>query len=104
MVVCSNRDEAIRAVEQIALQRIFGAAGNRLVIEERLDGQEASVLAITDGSTIVTLQPAQDHKAAYDGDIGPNTGGMGAIALRPWSTTLNSPGSKSTSWCRPFTP
>ena len=83
MVVCSNRDEAIRAVEQIALQKIFGAAGNRLVIEERLDGQEASVLAITDGSTIVTLQPAQDHKAAYDGDIGPNTGGMGAYCPAP---------------------
>ncbi len=83
VVVCSNRDEAIRAVEQIALQRIFGAAGNRLVIEERLDGQEASVLAITDGSTIVTLQPAQDHKAAYDGDIGPNTGGMGTYCPAP---------------------
>ncbi|MGO9111014.1 MAG: phosphoribosylamine--glycine ligase [Thermoguttaceae bacterium] len=83
VVVCSNRDEAIRAVEQIALQRVFGAAGDRLVIEERLDGQEASVLAITDGSTIVTLQPAQDHKAAYDGDVGPNTGGMGAYCPAP---------------------
>ena len=83
VVVCSNRDQAIRAVEQIALQKVFGAAGDRLVIEERLDGQEASVLAITDGSTIVTLQPAQDHKAAYDGDIGPNTGGMGAYCPAP---------------------
>ncbi len=83
VVVCSNRDEAIRAVAQIALQRGFGAAGDRLVIEERLDGQEASVLAITDGSTIVTLQPAQDHKAAYDGDVGPNTGGMGAYCPAP---------------------
>ena len=83
VVVCSNRDEAIRAVEQIALQKVFGAAGDRLVIEERLDGQEASVLAITDGSTIVTLQPAQDHKAAYDGDVGPNTGGMGAYCPAP---------------------
>ena len=83
VVVCSNRDEAIRAVELIALQKIFGAAGDRLVIEERLDGQEASVLAITDGSTIVTLQPAQDHKAAYDGDLGPNTGGMGAYCPAP---------------------
>ncbi|MGA2258781.1 MAG: phosphoribosylamine--glycine ligase [Thermoguttaceae bacterium] len=83
VVVCSNRDQAIRAVEQIALQKVFGDAGNRLVIEERLDGQEASVLAITDGSTIVTLQPAQDHKAAYDGDVGPNTGGMGAYCPAP---------------------
>jgi phosphoribosylamine--glycine ligase len=83
VVVCSNAGEAIRAVQQIAMQKVFGAAGDRLVIEERLDGQEASVLAITDGSTIVTLQPAQDHKAAYDGDVGPNTGGMGAYCPAP---------------------
>jgi phosphoribosylamine---glycine ligase len=83
VVVCSNRDQALNAVERIARQKVFGAAGNQLVIEERLDGQEASVLAITDGSTIVTLQPAQDHKAAYDGDIGPNTGGMGAYCPTP---------------------
>jgi len=83
VVVCSNRDLALRAVEQIAIKKIFGAAGDRIVIEERLDGQEASVLAITDGATIVTLQPAQDHKAAYDGDQGPNTGGMGAYCPAP---------------------
>ena len=83
VVVCSGRDEAIRAVEQIAMQKIFGAAGDRLVLEERLDGEEASVLAITDGSTIVTLQPAQDHKAAFEGDNGPNTGGMGAYCPAP---------------------
>jgi phosphoribosylamine--glycine ligase len=83
VVVCSNRDEAIRAVEQISMQKVFGAAGDRLVLEERLDGEEASVLAITDGSTIVTLQPAQDHKAAFDGDLGPNTGGMGAYCPAP---------------------
>jgi phosphoribosylamine---glycine ligase len=83
VVVCAGRDEAIRAVEQIARQKVFGAAGDRLVIEERLDGQEASVLAITDGQTIVTLQPAQDHKAAFDGDTGPNTGGMGAYCPAP---------------------
>ena len=83
VVVCSGRDEALRAVEQIARQKVFGAAGDRLVIEERLDGQEASVLAITDGQTILTLQPAQDHKAAFDGDTGPNTGGMGAYCPAP---------------------
>ena len=83
VVVCSRREEAIAAVEAIARQKVFGAAGNRLVIEERLDGQEASVLAITDGQTIVTLQPAQDHKPAYDGDVGPNTGGMGAYCPAP---------------------
>lgn len=83
VVVCAGRDEAIAAVEQIGRQKIFGAAGDRLVIEERLDGQEASVLAITDGQTILTLQPAQDHKAAFDGDTGPNTGGMGAYCPAP---------------------
>ncbi len=84
--VCSNRKEALEAVEKIARQKIFGAAGNRLVIEERLDGQEASVMAVTDGRTIVTLPPAQDHKPAYDGDTGPNTGGMGAYCPAPLIT------------------
>jgi phosphoribosylamine--glycine ligase len=83
VIVCPGRDEALEAVERIARRKVFGAAGNRLVIEERLDGQEASVLAITDGRTIVTLQPAQDHKPAHDGDTGPNTGGMGAYCPAP---------------------
>ncbi len=83
VVVCNNRAEAIEAVEQIARQKVFGEAGNRVVIEERLVGQEASVLAITDGRTIVTLPPAQDHKPAGDGDTGPNTGGMGAYCPAP---------------------
>ena len=81
--VCNNKAEAIEAVEQISKYRAFGSAGDSLVLEERLIGQEASVLAITDGKTIVTLQPAQDHKAAYDGDTGPNTGGMGAYSPTP---------------------
>lgn len=80
VIVCDNRQQAIEAVNRIAEGREFGTAGDRLVIEERLHGQEASVLAITDGQTIVTLQPAQDHKAAYDQDQGPNTGGMGAYS------------------------
>jgi phosphoribosylamine--glycine ligase len=83
VIVCPGRQQAIEAVEQIARQKVFGAAGDRLVIEERLDGEEASVLAVTDGQTIVTLQPAQDHKRAYDGDSGPNTGGMGAYCPAP---------------------
>ena len=81
--VCSGRSEAMEAVGRIARDREFGDAGNRIVLEERLDGEEASVLAITDGSTILTLQPAQDHKAAFDGDTGPNTGGMGAYSPAP---------------------
>ncbi len=86
VVVCSGRAEALEAVERIAGQREFGEAGNQLVIEERLDGQEVSVLAITDGQTIVTLPPAQDHKRAHDGDAGPNTGGMGAYSPAPLVT------------------
>ncbi|MDR3109859.1 MAG: phosphoribosylamine--glycine ligase [Planctomycetaceae bacterium] len=80
VIVCDNREEAIAAVRLIAVERSFGDAGNKILIEERLDGPEVSVLAITDGSTIVRLAPAQDHKAAYDGDKGPNTGGMGAYS------------------------
>jgi len=83
VIVCSCRDEALAAVEKIARQKAYGDAGNRILIEERLDGQEASVLAITDGQTLVMLQPAQDHKPAYDGDTGPNTGGMGAYCPAP---------------------
>ncbi len=84
--VCPTRAEAIEAVKRIGRNREFGDAGNQIVIEERLDGQEASVLAITDGRTIVTLPPAQDHKRAYDQDNGPNTGGMGAYCPAPLIT------------------
>jgi phosphoribosylamine--glycine ligase len=83
VIVCANRDEAIDAVEMVAREKAFGTAGDRLVIEERLLGQEASVLALTDGRTILTLSPCQDHKPAGDGDTGPNTGGMGAYCPAP---------------------
>jgi phosphoribosylamine--glycine ligase len=86
VIVCANREEALEAVERIAGSHEFGAAGNQLVIEERLVGQEASVLAITDGHSIVTLPAAQDHKPAHDGDKGPNTGGMGAYSPTPLVT------------------
>lgn len=82
-IVCRRRDEALDAIQRIARLREFGNAGDQLVIEERLDGPEASVLAITDGRTILTLPPAQDHKPAFDGDQGPNTGGMGAYCPTP---------------------
>lgn len=81
--VCTNREEALVAVDRLTTGNEFGFAGSQLVIEERLVGQEASVLAITDGQTIVTLPAAQDHKPAYDGDKGPNTGGMGAYSPTP---------------------
>ncbi|MEX2168830.1 MAG: phosphoribosylamine--glycine ligase [Pirellulales bacterium] len=83
VIVCRNRDQALAAVDRIASRREFGEAGRQFVIEERLHGQEVSVLALTDGRTIVALPPAQDHKPAYDGDQGPNTGGMGAYCPTP---------------------
>ena len=85
--VCHRRSEALEAIDQIVCQRTFGDAGNQVVIEERLDGFEASVLALTDGRTIVTLPAAQDHKRAHDGDNGPNTGGMGAYSPTPLVNT-----------------
>ena len=83
VIVCSRRQQALDAIRRIATDKEFGEAGSQLVIEERLDGQEASVLAITDGRTLMTLPPAQDHKPAGDGDTGPNTGGMGAYCPTP---------------------
>jgi len=83
VIVCDTRSDALEAIDRIASRREFGEAGNELIIEEKLTGQEASVLAITDGETIVTLPAAQDHKPANDGDTGPNTGGMGAYCPTP---------------------
>ena len=83
VIVCDSRTEALEAIDRIAERKEFGAAGNELIIEEKLVGMEASVLAITDGETIITLPAAQDHKPAYDGDLGPNTGGMGAYCPTP---------------------
>ena len=86
VIVCDNREQALEAVDRIATEKAFGPAGNQLVIEERLVGQEASVLAITDSQTILTMPAAQDHKPALDGDRGPNTGGMGAYCPTPLVT------------------
>jgi phosphoribosylamine---glycine ligase len=83
VIVCSTPQDALDAIHRITADKEFGEAGNSLIIEERLMGPEASVLAITDGSTILTLPAAQDHKPAFDGDQGPNTGGMGAYCPTP---------------------
>ena len=81
--VCADEAEAVDAVNQIMKDKIFGASGNRIIIEERLEGQEVSLLAFTDGLTVLPMEAAQDHKAAFDGDTGPNTGGMGAYSPAP---------------------
>ena len=81
--VCKAKYEARAAVREILVDGRFGAAGTRIVIEERLDGEEASILALVDGRTIVPLEPSQDHKPAYDNDEGPNTGGLGAYSPAP---------------------
>ena len=86
VMVCPTRQEALAAIRQTMIAKAFGDAGKRVVIEEALVGQEASILAIVDGSTIVPLEAAQDHKAAYDDDQGPNTGGMGAYSPTPLVT------------------
>lgn len=83
VIVCSTRGEALDAIHRVAGAKEFGQAGDRLIVEERLTGPEASILAITDGSTIIPLPAAQDHKPAFDGDQGPNTGGMGAYSPTP---------------------
>ncbi|MCA9034237.1 MAG: phosphoribosylamine--glycine ligase [Planctomycetaceae bacterium] len=84
--VCRNRSEARAACKSILQDRTFGDAGQSLIIEECLVGQEASILAIVDGDVIIPLDAAQDHKRAYDGDQGPNTGGMGAYCPAPLVT------------------
>ena len=76
--VCDDRAAALEAVAALGSDPQFKTAAKGILIEERLDGVEVSVMAITDGRAIVTLPPLQDHKAAHDGDQGPNTGGMGA--------------------------
>ena len=82
-IVCRSLRDAYEAVDRIMVRREFGQAGDQLVVESRLEGEEASMIAFTDGRTIAVLPSTQDHKAAYDGDKGPNTGGMGAYSPAP---------------------
>ncbi len=83
VVVARSLEESLRLVRQIMEEGLFGEAGKAVVIEEFLEGPELSILAITDGQTIMPLEPAQDHKKAFEGDEGPNTGGMGAVSPVP---------------------
>jgi phosphoribosylamine--glycine ligase len=83
VVVTTDRDEAVAAIEDRLLAGKFGEAGRRVVIEEYLDGDEASLIAFTDGKTVVACEPAQDYKRVLDDDQGPNTGGMGSYSPVP---------------------
>lgn len=86
VVVCASEDEALAAAREMLVDGRFGEAGARLLVEERLEGPELSVMAICDGLDYRLLPPAQDHKRIFDGDRGPNTGGMGAYAPAPIGT------------------
>jgi phosphoribosylamine--glycine ligase len=83
VILCGTVDEAIDALGVIMRDRAFGAAGDEVVIEEFLEGEELSYFALVDGQTALPLVSAQDHKAVHDGDVGPNTGGMGAYSPAP---------------------
>lgn len=86
VVVCDTREQAIDAINRILVRREFDNAGSTIVIEQRLQGPELSVLALVDGRNILILPPCQDHKRLLDGDMGPNTGGMGAFCPSPLAT------------------
>ena len=83
VIICKTVEEAIQSVDEIMVKRIFGEAGKRVVVEEYLVGEEASYIAFTDGKAILPLASSQDHKTIFDGDHGPNTGGMGAYSPAP---------------------
>jgi len=80
VIVCNSNEEAFSAIQSILVKKSFGNAGNRIIIEERIDGIEASYIALCDGETAIPMATTQDHKRIFDNDKGPNTGGMGAYS------------------------
>jgi len=80
VLLCQTLADAEEAINELMRTRLFGDAGARVVVEELLEGEEVSFMAVTDGRTVLPLASSQDHKRAYDGDTGPNTGGMGAYS------------------------
>jgi phosphoribosylamine--glycine ligase len=83
VIVCNSKDEAISAIDTILVKKTFGEAGNRIIVEERIDGIEASYIALSDGNIAIPMATSQDHKRIFDDDKGPNTGGMGAYSPTP---------------------
>ena len=83
VIVCSSKDDAFSAIDTILVKKTFGEAGNRIIIEERIDGIEASYIALSDGVVAIPMASSQDHKRIFDDDKGPNTGGMGAYSPTP---------------------
>ncbi len=83
VIICNSPEEATAAIQKLMLDKAFGAAGSTLVVEDFLEGEEASIMALTDGETLYVMESSQDHKRAFDGDGGPNTGGMGAYSPAP---------------------
>ena len=83
VVVCNNKNEAERAIDMMLVNKKFGDAGNNIIIEDRIDGVEASYITLSDGKIAIPMATSQDHKRIYDGDKGPNTGGMGAYSPTP---------------------
>ena len=80
VIVCNNKDEAKDAIDMMLVNKKFGDAGTNIIIEDRIDGVEASYIALSDGKKVILMATSQDHKRVYDGDNGPNTGGMGAYS------------------------
>ena len=101
VVVAQSVSEAEAAIDDDVRRRRFGAAGAEVVIEEFLAGEEASFFALCDGETAIPFASAQDHKRVFDGDQGPNTGGMGAYSPAPIMTADMSAASWTRSCCRP---
>jgi phosphoribosylamine--glycine ligase len=83
VIVCNSTDEAFSAIQTILVKKTFGDAGNRIIVEERIDGIEASYIALSDGNVAIPMASSQDHKRIFDDDKGPNTGGMGAYSPTP---------------------
>lgn len=80
VIVCNSNEDAISAIQTILVKKTFGDAGNRIIVEERIDGIEASYIALSDGDVAIPMATSQDHKRIFDNDEGPNTGGMGAYS------------------------